>query len=198
MVTILNFCGSYIARVLSGKINHFPRANCGRGDCAWTSRESGCKEQCYKEGVGYSGHCTRCEVQQQMDGVAEEQVVDFVYHGETARTVYTRANQHYSDYGSHAPERRVKPKSSWMWDHTEKVHQGIISDELSDDYNFRVAGSFRDPLSRQLDESVRIGMVTNLGRVGGVNKKCVLLNRKDEHYQPRMVLPSFSNLGNLM
>ena len=88
-----------------------------------------------------------------------------------------------------------------MWDHTQVAHQGVISENMERDYNFRIEGSFKDPLSRQLDESVRIGMATNLGRgVGGGlgNRKCVLLNRKDEHYQPRVILPSFSNLGNMI
>ena len=124
--------------------------------------------------------------------------MNYVYHSETSRTVFTRAQQHFDDYDSHVPRRKVKQKSSWMWDDTEEAHQGIISENVSDDYSFRVAGSFKDPLSRQLDESVRIGMVTNLGRVVGVDKKCVLLNRKDEPYQPRMVLPYFSKLGNMM
>ena len=94
----------------------------------------------------------------------------------------------------------MKDKSSWMWDHTLEVHQGVISQDMANDYTFKVVGSFGDPLSRQLDESVRIGMVMNMGGVLGDTGggRSVLLNRKDEHYQPRMVLPTFSNLGSML
>ena len=61
-------------------------------------------------------------------------------------------------------------------------------------------GSFSDPLSRQLDKSVRIAMVHNHGKVLADRwpDRTVLFNRKDEHYQPRAVLPSFGTLGNLL
>ena len=79
-------------------------------------------------------------------------------------------------------------------------YQGVISQDKANDCTFKVVGSFGDPLSRQLDESVRIGMVMNMGRVLGDTggSRSVLLNRKDEHYQPRMVLPTFSNLGSML
>ena len=41
-----------------------------------------------------------------------------------------------------------------------------------------MAASFRDPLSRQVDESVRINMITNMGQViigakrGGTQEQC--------------------------
>ena len=87
-----------------------------------------------------------------------------------------------------------------MWDHVEEVHQGVISQDPAHDFNFQLMGSFKDPLSRQLDESVRIAMVYNYGKVVGDRwpGRTVLLNRKDEHYQPRMVLPSFGTLGNIV
>ena len=83
--------------------------------------------------------------------------------------------------------------SSWMWDHTVEVHGGQISDNHRDDYRFRIVGVFRDSLSRQLDEAVRIESVEQRGRRVGDKKaeKIVSLNRKEEHYQPRLVRPHF-------
>ena len=54
----------------------------------------------------------------------------------------------------------------------------------------------RDPLSRQLDEAVRIGMVEGhrkvLGdRSEGVGGSTFVLNRKDEHYEPKVVHYNF-------
>ena len=62
-----------------------------------------------------------------------------------------------------------------------------------DDYKFRIVGVFRDSLSRQLDEALRIESVEQRGqRIGDKNlEKVMSLNRKEEHYQPRLVRPNF-------
>ena len=83
-----------------------------------------------------------------------------------------------------------------MWDHSVSHHGGVISQDSSADYTFRIQGVFRDPLTRQLDEAVRIGMVEGHGKVlgdrsEGVGGLAVVLNRKDEHYQPKVVHYSF-------
>ena len=81
-----------------------------------------------------------------------------------------------------------------------KVSQDVISQNPSLDYNSQLMGSFSDPLSRQLDKSVRIAIVHNHDKVLADRgpDRTVLFNRKDEHYQPRVVLPSFGTLGNLL
>ena len=52
---------------------------------------------------------------------------------------------------------------------------------------------FRDFLSRQLDEALSIESVEQRGkRIGDKSaEKVVSLNRKEEHYQPRLVRPNF-------
>ena len=87
-----------------------------------------------------------------------------------------------------------------MWDHIMELDQGVISQDLSLDYNFQLMGSFRDPLYRQLDESVRIAIVHNHGKVLADSwpGRTEILNRKNEHYQSRVVLPSFGTLSNLL
>ena len=47
-----------------------------------------------------------------------------------------------------------------MWDTKD-----VISQDPSLDYKFQFMRFFSDPLSRQLDESVRIAMVHNYGKV---------------------------------
>ena len=51
-------------------------------------------ESCYKESVGYCATCTRCVDKQLADGKAREEMTDFTYTGETARTIFTRSKQH--------------------------------------------------------------------------------------------------------
>ena len=128
----------------------------------------------------------------------QNEVRDYVYYGETSRSLMTRAAVHFLDYQSHQPGSRRKPVTSWMWDHAVSNHAGVISPDLADDYQFTVQGSFRDCLSRQLDEAVRIRMAENHRRVvrdrgEGVGGTFVMLNRKDEHYQPKTVQCNFFN-----
>ena len=45
------------------KSNPFPRQSCGREDCVLSLlSDGGCREMCYKEGIGYTSTCTRCRV----------------------------------------------------------------------------------------------------------------------------------------
>ena len=123
-------------------------------------------------------------------------MTDSAYYGETSRSLKTRAEAHYQDYQSNRQNSRRKPVSSWMWDHTQSHHNAAISQDFRQDFTFRLQGVFRDPLSRQLDEAVRIGMVEGHGKVlgdrsEGVGGSAVVLNRKDEHYQPKVVHCNF-------
>ena len=160
--------------------------------------EGGCKERCYKEMQGYSAHCTRCRDRQVEEGTLLEKVEDQVYFGESSRSLKTRADGHLKDYRSHQGGGKAKPVSSWMWDHTVSHHQGVINQDPSSDFQFRLQGVYRDCLSRQLDEAVRIRMAEDCGRVvgdqgEGVGGRVQVLNRKEEHYQPKTVNYCFYN-----
>ena len=79
-----------------------------------------------------------------------------------------------------------------MWNHAVEHHDGMISQNIRQDYTFRLQGTFRDCLSRQLDVAVRIDMAERYGRVlgdrsEGVGGTSVVLNRKEEHYNPKVV-----------
>jgi hypothetical protein len=78
-------------------------------------------------------------------------------------------------------------------DATVDVHGGQISENHRDDYKFRIVGVFRYSLPRQLDEASRIESDGKRGkRIGDKSaEKIVSLNRKEEHYQPRIVRPNF-------
>ena len=122
-----------------------------------------------------------------------ENIVAKEYDGETSRTLFTRSNQHFADYSTHVAGSRRQEASSLMWDHTVETHNGEISDNPREDFQFRVVGVFRDCLSRQLEEAVRLESIENGGlRLGDkLRRKVVSLNRKEEHYQPRLVRPNF-------
>ena len=89
--------------------------------------------------------------------------------------------------------------SSWMADHTRDSHGGVMSADPLDDYEFGCTGSFKKPLSRQIDENLRITRAENTGKVK-VGRKIwnvglPLLNRKHEYWAPRTMSFSFSNFN---
>ena len=178
------------------KSNPFPRISCGRTDCLMDKYgQTGCQEKCYKECVGYCATCTRCKMTQLEEGKAKEDLVDYSYTGETARTIFTRSKQHLGDYRSNMGGR--KPVSSWMWDHTLTHHGGVVGpDQGAGDYQFRSQGSFTKPLARQVDEAVRLGQIDRHGRVlcdkeGG--RQVISQNTRGEYDAPRIVQYTFDN-----
>ena len=66
-------------------------------------------------------------------------------------------------------------------------------EDITEDFTFRLMGTFRDCLGRQSDEAVRLEMVELLGRVvgdrgEGVGGKTVkVLNSRGEYFQPKIV-----------
>ena len=69
--------------------------------------------------------------------------------------------------------------SSWMWDHTVEAHGGQVSENHRDDYKFRIVGVFRDSLSRQIDEALRIESVEKRGkRIGDKTAEKVVPEQK--------------------
>ena len=148
-----------------------------------------CKEQCFKEGVGYCATCTRCTASQLEEGRAKEALTDYSYTGETARTVYTRSKQHLDDYRSHFEGR--KTVDSWMWTHTINHHGGVVGpDRGAGDYSFWIQGRFAKPLQRQVDEAVRLGQIESHGKVIGDKMsggKVVSQNSRGEYYTHRIV-----------
>ena len=136
--------------------NPFPRKSCGRRGCPLKWQQGGCQDRCYKEQIGSAGHCRRCRDHQLQSGVPKDKVEDRVYHGESSRTLYTRAQQHRDDYVSNYSSNG-EPKGSWMWDHVLKEHGGLPGPVASEDFTFRLVGTFRDCLGRQTDKAVRPG-----------------------------------------
>ena len=180
--------------------NPRPREECGRELCPFFKAGTKCHERCYQEGVGYMGRCVRCAEEQRQEGKKEEEIVWQVYHGETSRSVPTRAEEHFSDYKlamkKPAPVQREGEEeqcsSSWMADHTRSHHGGVISANPLNDYDFLIVEQNRKPLLRQLEEAVRIRVAMTcgfvmLGRGPKARKMLVnraILNRKMENYSP--------------
>ena len=104
---------------------------CNRDDCRVC--ESDKRGLCCKEGVGYSIWCPVC----QQEGLSA------VMHGETGKSARVRIGQHLDAY--------EKGKNSNLYEHCAEKHNGQAVK-----FECKVTGVFKDPLSRQLDEALRI------------------------------------------
>ena len=141
------------------KSNPRPREVCGRELCPYAMAKTACKERCYWESVGYMGRCLRCTAKQPEEGVEEEKIFWTVYHGESSRSVTSRSREHFSNYitamRKPAPARvgnlgeEEVEGSSWMADHARSHHDGVISADAKDDYDFVLLDQFRKPLLRE-------------------------------------------------
>ena len=117
-----------------------------------------------KGGIGYEAECCECKRQGKIS----------LYHGETSRTLYTRATEHLArDSGENGEESKKA-----LLKHTAAFHPG-----KEPNFNIKVTGSFNDPLTRHINEGVRINNSrSNAG---------YLMNSKSEYRQgevPRVVV----------
>ena len=99
------------------------------------------KEQkipCHQANIGYGAHCNRSPCK-------EGDLFKATYQGESSRSGFSRINRHWELY----KRQTLKAKStSWMWEHTSDVHEGIQGPSNGEnDYKPVVYKSFRDPLT---------------------------------------------------
>ena len=158
------------------------------------------------------GRCRRCYTRQvEEEGREEQDVVLETYQGESSRSVVTRARSHYEAYKL-AMKKKPRPcratpggeeqeqeeSSSWMADHTRSHHEGIMSEDLTDDSDFFVVGRWNKPLHRLLEETIRIRIAKTrgilvLGR--GKRKKRWSVNRNILNRKLKNFSPFFLTLG---
>ena len=106
-----------------------------------------------KENVVYRATCNKCTGIQVDQGLSPKNIVERQYTGETARTIRVRAQQHKDDYDKCMKVRErqtIEEGSSFMYDHHMEVHNSDT------DYSFHQVETFRDPMTRQLNQAARI------------------------------------------
>ena len=135
------------------------------------------------------GRCLRCAEAQRKAGRQEPDIEWETYQGETSRSLVSRSREHYADYhtamkklppgragaragggeggqggqGEEVVQGEQEEGTSWMADHTRSHHDGEISADPREDYDFIEVGQFRKPLQRQLEEAVRIKTIMKQG-----------------------------------
>ena len=88
--------------------------------------------------------------------------------------------------------------ATFMWNHTKNIHRGVPGpNNGEDDYQMFLDGSFRDPLTRQVDEDVRMRVgVVEVARRRCKDRNCdinvQLMNTRNEYFKPKSVITTFS------
>ena len=73
-----------------------------------------------------------------------------------------------------------------MWDHNRDTHMDL--DMNINDFQFNIVNTFSDPMTRQIEEAVRIQQSLTHGihiDRTGKSRKVKSLNRKHEYFCPR-------------
>ena len=116
-----------------------------------------------KTGRGDGGNCRSCGINYQVECQLCPAGQRSLYHGETARNLFTRGTEHTDRY-------RTGSSKSFMLKHQTEEHQG-----LEGEYTAKLTGSARDCLTRQVREAVLI-------------RRCQvpIMNSKTEWHQPAL------------
>ena len=165
--------------------NPFPRENCGRECMVCVFQPS--NGQCSKSGVCYEISCNRApcrQLDENEEGHESERDLPPLakYAGESSRTAYTRGTKHLQLYRGTMKQKT----NSFMWRHCEETHEGIMGEEDGlRDFKMDVVEQYKDPLSRQLRESLEIVDLENreLGWRPEFGRKIVCMNSMMEYFQ---------------
>ena len=172
-VRVVETSGTQLCRLLP-YTNPWGGQHCGRPSCYTCGQGGERLQNCKQRNIMYESTCEVCNPEEEpKDDDKTKKLTKYekfkeqtgVYVGETSRSIFERAEEHRRDAESRLEE-------SHMFKHWQVSHK-----ELPDAPKFRikVVASFRDPLSRQLSEAVRIEL-----RGDGV------LNSKAEYSRSRI------------
>ena len=136
--------------------------HCGREDCIPCSQEGEEIGNCKMRNIVYESACKKCNPEVGNKGPLKNPCTNppSLYVGETGRSLHERSREHWDSY-------RNGSKDSHILKHHILHHGGIGEPEMI----FKVVGSYRSALSRQVGEAVKIK------RRGGEGS---LLNSKGE------------------
>ena len=135
------------------KSNPRNKLGCAASDCMVCTKGKGEGGDCRRPNVGYEVRCDEC-------------IQNIVYIGETSKSGYLRGLDHLKNY-------RCRTNDSPLWKHALTDHQGRLDVRFSK----KIIKTFRDPLTRQCNEAVRIKN----------SNADVLLNGKSEWHGPAIV-----------
>ena len=143
-------------------------AKCGRSNCVPCEQEGEEVQNCKKREIIYESICIKCNPDGRKKGALKDPVTSppSVYIGETARSHHERSREHWDSF-------KNGNKDSHILKHHLLHHGGEGEPEM----HFKIVGSYRSALSRQVGEAVKIR------RRGGEGS---ILNSKGEFIRCRI------------
>ena len=149
-IRVTESAGTPLSLVLPST-NPWGPQDCGRDDCVLCQQPNEKRINCRKRNILYESECLLCKEDKkvvkagkdmervQMDGKG-------VYVGESSRSLYERAKEHVAD-------RINNREESHQVKHWISSHEDLKSPPK---FEFKIVSSFKDPLTRQLSEAIRI------------------------------------------
>ena len=169
-IRMVESAGTQLRRLLPNT-NPWAGGDCGRERCYTCNQGGEKREDCKRRNILYESSCTVCNPEIEGKKVKKKMNdVNGVYVGESARSIFERAQEHWADrVGQKEDSHMVK---HWLSDHADLPEPPP--------FHIKVVSSFKDSMTRQISESVRIDL-----RGGGV------LNSRTEYSRcrlPRLVI----------
>jgi hypothetical protein len=132
-------------------------SHCGRQNCQPCRRTSEKRENCKRKNIVYESVCEMCnpgktsihdEQDPELAGATNTVTTSRkgVYIGETSRTLHERANEHFRDAKDFSEKSHMI--KHWLSSHQEEKEVP--------NFRFKIKGTFKDCLSRQITEAMRI------------------------------------------
>ena len=150
-IKVVEMGGSKLQHLLPNT-NPWSGAKCGRDECVTCGQGGEKLPNCFQRNLLYESKCMECD---RKTGMEDQEGSDSkggkgkkkeaVYVGETSRSIYERSKEHWGDW-------RDGKEDSHILKHWLTEHNG----EGKPDFRFKVIRIFKDCLSRQVAESVRI------------------------------------------
>ena len=132
--------------------NPWKGAPCGRADCVTCNQGGDRLPDCTRRNKLYENICTVCnpDRMEKSDTIMDDRDTPSVYVGETSCSINEGALEHWKEYLNGDPDSHIRK-------HWTLHHDGIGEPQ----FVFKVVRQFRDALSRQVAEAIRIMLRQN-------------------------------------
>jgi hypothetical protein len=156
-VKIVEKAGDKLQHLLSNT-NPWSGSACSRGDCVTCGQGGDRLPNCTQRNILYESSCLVCNPEgswadknkEGTDSLADSREQPSIYVGESSRSIYERSKEHWRDTTGRLEE-------SHMHKHWISSHQA----EGEPTFAFKLVRKYRDSLSRQVGEAVRIQLRGN-------------------------------------
>ena len=148
-IRMVELSGTQLQRLLPNT-NPWSGHECGRVNCYTFDQGGEVLDDCKRRNILYESRCVVCNPEEDAkpEKVGELSKKEGVYVGESARSIFERANEHRGDVQGRKDDSHVV--KHWL-----SSHQELNSPPK---FRIKVIGKFQDAMTRQIAEAVRIDL----------------------------------------